>query len=109
MTRGQGNFPSHMHINWVGISQEQWEQLLQPRGSASVVGALRQGGLPARLADALCRELGLADRQIAQLRKAEKARLLQALTAYQLECTGHEGYGKVGAPLLMAFANARGR
>jgi hypothetical protein len=50
----------------------------------------------ARLADALCTEAGAeASCQAAQLRKAQRTKLVQLLADYRLPISGHEGYGKV--------------
>ena len=94
----RGRNPSQLPrltANWVGLPREQWESLLQPKGTETVGGALRRGGVPARLAEALCQELGLGALRVAQLKREHRVQLLEALTAYQLECTGHEGYSKV--------------
>jgi predicted flavoprotein YhiN len=51
--------------------------------------------LPRRLAEALVREAGVPpDTPLAQLRRAERGRLVDSLTAYPLPWTGHEGYQK---------------
>ena len=74
-------------------------------GTSSITSILRRNGVPARLADALCTHAGLPPgRKLSELRKEEKSALLQALTACQLDVTGHEGYTKAevtggGVPL----------
>jgi predicted flavoprotein YhiN len=67
-----------------------------PHGGSLVAAALRRrGGLPSRLVDALLTEAAVPPgRKISELRRAERAALLEALTAYQLAVTGHEGYLK---------------
>jgi predicted flavoprotein YhiN len=51
--------------------------------------------LPRRLAEALVSEAGVApETQLAQLRRDERGRVVQALTAYTLPWTGDEGYQK---------------
>ena len=106
MTRGHASTPQLL-ANWaVGTPREVWESLLeQPRGSETLVAALHRGGIPLRLAEALCREVG-ADgaSKVTQLRKAVRARLLEAVTQYPLDCTGHEGYAKVW-PRWLACSN----
>ena len=71
-----------------------WEQRIKQAGAASVVGLLRQNGIPARLADAIAAEVGVRDKQVAQLKKHEAHALLSRLVSYPLACTGHEGYPK---------------
>ena len=75
-----------------------WEQRIKQAGAASVVGLLRQNGIPARLADALAAETGVQDKQVAQLKKQEAHALLSRLVSYPLACTGHEGYPKASPP-----------
>ena len=57
---------------------------------------LRQYGIPVRLATALVQEHGADGKAIAQLSKAQLRALIDALVDYNLQCTGHEGYAKVG-------------
>jgi hypothetical protein len=70
-------------------------------GGAADGGGRRDGrplvrrALPDRLAEALLAEAGVApDRRLSQLRREERARLVEALTAYPLPWTGDEGYKK---------------
>ncbi len=50
-------------MDWLGIGREEWEgRLCEAPGSSSVPSLLRRQGLPARLTEALCAELGLMDR-----------------------------------------------
>ena len=55
MTRGQEGQLPVLTANWAGKPRTAWEDLLQPRGPENVNSALHRGGLPSRLADALCR------------------------------------------------------
>ncbi|MBL8137650.1 MAG: NAD(P)/FAD-dependent oxidoreductase, partial [Acidobacteria bacterium] len=49
--------------------------------------------VPQRLAEALCDVAGVTrERTCVQLRREERARLVAALTAFELPWTGHEGY-----------------
>ena len=51
-------------MDWLGIGRQEWEEglLSKAPGSCSVPTLLRRQGLPARLTEALCAELGLLDR-----------------------------------------------
>jgi hypothetical protein len=42
--------------------------------------------------------VGVQERRVAELRKAEREALLDRLTRYPLSYDGHEGYAKVGRP-----------
>ncbi|DBA78212.1 TPA: hypothetical protein ACH3X2_008172 [Trebouxia sp. C0005] len=83
-------------MNWTGHSLESWRQLLDgSQGGAAGVGAvLHRHGLPKRLADALCHEADVTGTPLAQLKKADRVKLLELLTSYPLPITGHEGYPK---------------
>jgi hypothetical protein len=60
----------------------------------TAAGALR-GHLPARLAEALLEDAGVApETLLAQLRREERARIVQALVRHPLPWTGDEGYTK---------------
>lgn len=88
-------------ISWTDEDVAVWEERLSKAGSKLVPSALRQSSLPSRLAEALLQELSedsqqkLSERRAADLSKGERAALLQKLTGYPLNCTGHEGYPKV--------------
>ena len=83
-----------MHIRWTALDEASWEVALQPVGTRTVAGALRRE-LPDRLADALATWAGVPpDRPLAQLRRAERLRLIQVLVRAELPWTGDEGYRK---------------
>lgn len=85
-----------LRANWLGDSRGDWEaRLAAAAGSGTVPSLLRKHGLPQRLAEALCAEAGVSQRRIAELRKTERAAILEKLTEYPLDCAGHEGYAKV--------------
>jgi len=83
--------PQPIFAQWTPLDGDAWERELAPR-RASVAGVMR-AYLPARLADRL---LELAevpiDRSLAELRRDERLRLIDALTHFELPWTGHEGY-----------------
>jgi hypothetical protein len=70
-----------------------WEQRLTEVGKGMVSSRLN-AHLPNRLADALAREAGVEDRRMSELRKTERMHLLQLITEYELQYTGHQGYKK---------------
>lgn len=78
---------------WGSVSRAEWEAALEDRaGALSTRVAAR---LPARLAEMLIASAGIApDRRMAELRREEKHRLLDALAGYRLPVTGDEGYKK---------------
>ena len=89
---------------WGDLDAAGWERLLLDRAGGTVLSLLRRH-LPARLADTLLAEAGVDDaRALSQLRRDERARLLERLTRYPLPWTGDEGYKKAevtggGVPL----------
>ncbi len=81
-------------VGWTDVSPGAWDHALREPGRGSVALVLR-AHLPARLADRLQADAGVpADRQRADLRRDERLRLVEALTAYSLPWTGDEGYKK---------------
>jgi predicted Rossmann fold flavoprotein len=81
-------------VRWTGLDERQWDELLRDGGSRTISSMLRQR-LPDRLADRLLEEGGLAEsRTLAQLRREERARLVELLARYPLPWTGDEGYRK---------------
>ncbi|HEX2203068.1 MAG TPA: aminoacetone oxidase family FAD-binding enzyme, partial [Longimicrobium sp.] len=83
-----------IHARWTELDAAGWEKLLLDRGGGTVQALLRRH-LPTRLADTLLEEAGVDEaRTLAQLRRDERARLVEALTRYRLPWTGDEGYKK---------------
>jgi len=89
---------------WTGLDAAAWERLLLERSSGTVLALLRRH-LPTRLADTLLAEAEIDEaRTLPQLRREERARLVERLTRYRLPWTGDEGYKKAevtggGVPL----------
>lgn len=80
-----------LKVQWTSLDRDAWTQeLAAARGLVtSAVGR----HLPQRLAETLVLDAAVPiDRQCTQIRREERARLLDALTAYALPWTGHEGY-----------------
>ena len=93
-----------IHVRWTELDENAWDRALAGGGGGTVIGLLRRH-LPTRLADALLAESGIDDRRtLAQLRRDERARLVEHLTRYPLPWTSDEGYKKAevtggGVPL----------
>ena len=77
-------------VQWADLDRNGWEDALRA-GAGPVLGVLRQH-LPERLGLALLEELDLAGARLDQLRREDRLRLVDALTAYRLPWSGHEGY-----------------
>lgn len=86
--------PARLTVKWTELGAAEWETALRPRGGRTVRGALREV-LPDRLAAVL---LTLANvdplRSLAELRRDERRRLIEALVSGVLPWTGDEGYSK---------------
>ena len=81
-------------VRWSELDANAWDTQLRAGGSHAV-GTLVRRQLPARLADMLMRAAAIEPATtLANLRKEERARLIEALTHYQLPWTGDEGYKK---------------
>jgi predicted Rossmann fold flavoprotein len=78
---------------WTERDAEAWDAAL--RGQEGTAAAALRGHLPARLAEALLEDAGVApETLLAQLRREERARIVQALVRHPLPWTGDEGYTK---------------
>jgi predicted Rossmann fold flavoprotein len=94
LSRMRGGERETIHVSWTKHTAAAWQTLLQQKGSVSV-GNLVRRELPARLADALLKEAHV-DPQVttSQLKKQDRQKLIETLTAYVLPWTGDEGYKK---------------
>lgn len=88
------NLPARLTAQWSNLTVPAWNTALEAVGRRTVIGAVRQE-LPARLADTLiaCAAVD-PNRTLAQLRRDERARILDALVRCELPWTGDEGYRK---------------
>lgn len=77
-------------VQWTGLGAAAWDALLRTR-KGPLFPLLREP-LTGRLAQQLLAEAGLADVEGSQLRREDRARLVDYLTHYELPWTGHEGY-----------------
>jgi predicted Rossmann fold flavoprotein len=83
-----------LRVRWTAHDAAAWDEMLRAEGGGSV-GALLRRHLPGRLAETLAGEADVpVERPIAQLRREERRRLVQALVDYPLPWTGDEGYKK---------------
>jgi len=81
-----------LFVQWTPLDEAAWERRLRQSENVQVATVLRRE-LPARLATALQTEAGVAaDGRLAQLRRDERRKLIEALTRYRLPWTGHGGY-----------------
>jgi predicted Rossmann fold flavoprotein len=81
-------------VQWTTLGEPEWEAALKPTGSGAVLGALRRE-LPDRLAAALLPSAGLdPTRPLAQIRRDERRRHIDALVRFELPWTGDDGYKK---------------
>ena len=93
-SRAEGDGSARLQVRWTALDEKAWETALAPAGTRTVGGALRRE-LPDRLADALAERASVAPgRMLAQLRKAERQRLIETLVRGELRWTGDEGYRK---------------
>jgi hypothetical protein len=77
-------------VQWTDLDAAAWDVLLRA-GPGPALPLLRRH-LPERLAAELLTETGLGDADLSQLRREERARLVDALTRYPLPWAGSEGY-----------------
>ena len=93
-----------VYARWTEDDAAAWERMLLERSTGTVLALLRRH-LPTRLADTLLAEAEIDEtRTLPQLRRDERARLVEKLTRYRLPWTGDEGYKKAevtggGVPL----------
>jgi predicted Rossmann fold flavoprotein len=102
---GQPDARQAVYARWTPeVDVDEWERLLLEKHPGSVAALLRRH-LPARLAEHLLADARVEEgRTLGQLRREERARLLEVLTRYRLPWTGDEGYKKAevtggGVPL----------
>lgn len=93
-SRTQGDASAKLIARWTPMGDAEWERALAPNGARTVMGALRSE-LPERLAAVLLATAGVeVARTLAELRRAERRRLVDALVRGDLPWTGDEGYKK---------------
>jgi predicted Rossmann fold flavoprotein len=93
-SRIEADRAARLLVRWTELDEQDWEAALTPEGTRTVGGVLRRA-LPERLADALAERAGVPPaRALAQLRRAERRRLVELLVRCELPWTGDEGYRK---------------
>jgi predicted Rossmann fold flavoprotein len=93
-SRGKGAQRQPIFVQWTEQDASTWDHTLREGGAGTVATLLRRH-LPARLADTLLAEAAVdMQRTLAELRRDERARLVELLARYPLPWTGDEGYKK---------------
>jgi len=82
--------PPPIWVQWTDLGAVAWDALLRARRGPLL--PLLRGPLPERLAAQLLAEADLAEADGSQLRREDRARLVEFLTHYLLPWAGHEGY-----------------
>lgn len=89
-----GGWTQEIRVQWTETDAEGWDRRLQ-EGGGGEVGPLVRRHLPARLAAYLIQEAGVDPvRALAELRREERAALVEGLARYPLPWTGDGGYRK---------------
>jgi predicted Rossmann fold flavoprotein len=93
-SRINGESGARLAVRWTKLDEAEWEAALKPEGTGTVAGLLRRE-LPERLAVAIAGMAGVPpSRTLAQLRRDERLRLIEALVRGDLPWTADEGYKK---------------
>ncbi len=86
--------PAKLLVRWTSHDEAAWEAKLGAGGPRSVLAVVREE-LPERLAEALILYAYVEPRrELGQLKREERRRLVQVLVRGELPWTGHEGYKK---------------
>jgi predicted Rossmann fold flavoprotein len=90
----ESDAPAQITVQWGPLSQRDWDAVLKPRGTRSVLRALDEQ-LPRRLAEALAQLAGVdVEQPLSQLTRTERLRLTTVLLRAPLPWAGDEGYKK---------------
>lgn len=93
-SRMAGGVRQELRVQWTALDDEAWERRLTQRSPLAALTVLRDE-LPARLAEWLLTEAGIDPAcQLAQLRRADRRALIEALVRAPLPWSGDEGYRK---------------
>lgn len=85
--------PVQLHVNWTGNDKQFWkEYFVSNRNDKSLVANKLKGFVPERLATALCSESNISDKLMCNMTVEERNKLMEILTNYDLDITGHGGY-----------------
>ena len=90
--RMRGEHPP-ITVGWNRMGREEWRDVISP-SRKTIRGRLREE-LPLRLVDLLLSEAIIpGGRKLSELRRDERKRILDALSAYRLPWTGTEGFSR---------------
>ena len=93
-SREPGASPAKITVQWTPLKDNDWEEALRARGARTVIAAVG-AELPQRLAETLLASARVEpDRPLAQLGRAQRLRLIDALVRGSLPWTGDDGYRK---------------
>ena len=93
-SRLEGDSSARLTVQWAKLDEAAWESALRPEGTRTVGGVLRRE-LPERLAETLAASVGVTmSCPLAQLKREDRRRLVDALVSCTLPWTGDEGYRK---------------
>jgi predicted Rossmann fold flavoprotein len=83
-----------IRVQWTDTTADDWNAVFSSTATGTVLAAIRSR-LPERLAERLLEEAGVpTSRRMAELRRSERAALVEQLTSYLLGWNGDEGYRK---------------
>ena len=90
----QAEPPARISVRWSRLGDAEWESELHASGNRTVAGAVR-AHMPDRLASALIARAAVEPfTSLAELKRADRLRLIEELVRGELPWTGHEGYKK---------------
>jgi hypothetical protein len=93
LARGPGGDRAVIRVAWTTLTADEWRRVLANASGLTATAIARH--LPQRLAERLMDDTGVpVERRAAELRRGERAALVEALTAYVLPWTSDEGYRK---------------
>jgi predicted Rossmann fold flavoprotein len=91
LSRRSGGPRQKLLVRWTGLDADAWDRLL--REEEGTMSGILRARLPARLAEALLEDARVEGGTTrSQLKREERARLVEALTRHPLYWTGDEGY-----------------
>jgi predicted flavoprotein YhiN len=92
------NPPPHpkLVVRWTSKSTEDWaESFKDPENKATLALNLVKKEIPARLATSLYESVVTLPKKCSNLTRKEKTNLAEALGAFELSVTGHQGYAQI--------------
>lgn len=90
-SRDAGEARQAIYVRWSELDAAQWDRLLRD-GEGSILSLVRRH-LPSRLSEALLEDANVEGvTHTSQMRREERARVVEILTRHRLDWTGDEGY-----------------